>query len=317
VAREALVNALWHSHATRLTVSLGIDVGGDDSLVISDNGVGFDVAAIDPVAQSHGFSRMRREAESVGGHLFITTSAGDGTTVCLRMPNLQPEQDARMAGRRTTGANIARAAKVIRTLVAAGQPVFRDGLAELLGHEADIRVVGRSSTVPETIAQARRLVPDVVLAGAGLVRATDSNLVSRLQDLARPPKVLLLSEGCGDDRVAAAMAAGAQGYLTVKVSLAAVIDAVRAVHRGASIVDGAAAHALWHRPPLPPLSGRDVEIVRRVAAGETNAEIARTANVSEKTIEAALGVLLRKLSARNRAHLVSRALELKILEGKP
>src|SRR5487761_137180 len=310
VIQEAVANALRHAHANCLTVSLGADAGGDDWLAVSDNGAGFDVAPIDQVSQAGGFSRMRREGEAASGPVFITTSIGGGSSVSLRFPNLQDARHPTSTGIRAAGANAALGAKTIRILVAAGQPVLRDGLTELLNHQADIREVGRSSSVPETIAQARRLVPDVVLVGAGLVHADATDLVRRLCALARPPKVLLLSDGAAEDRVAAAMAAGAHGYLSTKVSLAAVAEGIKVVNRGSSILDGAAADALWRRPPDPRLVGREGEIVRRVAAGETNAEIARNVNVSEKTVEAALRAMLRKLAAKNRTHLVARALQL-------
>jgi DNA-binding NarL/FixJ family response regulator len=210
----------------------------------------------------------------------------------------------------------------IRVLLADDQPLVRAGIAMLLEAEPDMEVVAGTDDGAEAVARARALQPDVVvmdvrMPGVDGVEATGRITADGFSaDGDNPVKVLILTTYHVDEAVYAALRAGASGFLLKDAVPAELVAAVRAVAAGEAWLDPAVARNLLRefaaRPdpnvPTPAelrrLSAREVEVLRLVAHGLSNAEIAERLVVGEATVKTHLGRVFIKLGLRDRAQAV-------------
>lgn len=209
---------------------------------------------------------------------------------------------------------------MITVLLADDQALLRDGLRVILGAEDDIAVVGAARDGAEAVA--RRLHPDVVLCdlrmpGTDGVEATAQ--ITADPDLAAT-RVVVLTTYDHDDLVLRALRAGAAAYLLKDLPAADLIAALRAVVAGQTILQPPGARrvvaALSRAAPVEApearahLTEREMEVLRLVASGRRNREIADARGVSEATVKTHVNNIFAKLGARDRAGAVVRALEL-------
>jgi DNA-binding NarL/FixJ family response regulator len=214
---------------------------------------------------------------------------------------------------------------VISVLVADDQAIVREGLRVILDAQDDITVVGEAGDGVEVLASTREHRPDVVLMDIQMPRMDGIEATRRLlarDDRAEPvPRVLVLTT-FGEDRfVFEALRAGASGFLLKDSRRAQLLTAVRTVAVGDEMVDAAITRRLVEqladRPrradgtpeALAALSEREREVLRLVAAGLSNAEIAAQLVLAEATVKTHVASILRKLGARDRVQLVIRAYE--------
>lgn len=213
----------------------------------------------------------------------------------------------------------------IRLLVADDHAVLRAGLRALLGAEADMVVVGEAANGEEAVARARALVPDVILMDLSLPGMDGFEATRRVKEALPGVRVLILTMYEDDGYLAKALEAGAAGYVPKKAVDIELLSAIRAVHRGDAylhpslaqgVVDGFLSKRRLTLSPLPeeerqgdPLSRREREVLRLIAIGYTNQEIADTLLVSVKTVETHKARLMSKLNLRRRSELVRYALE--------
>jgi DNA-binding NarL/FixJ family response regulator len=209
---------------------------------------------------------------------------------------------------------------VIRVLVADDQALIRDSFRLLLELEPDLEVVGEASNGQEAVTLARRLRPDVVLMdirmpvldGIGATRAMTRSGLSAA--------VLILTTYDADDYLYDAMKAGASGFLLKDVRRSQLAQAIRTVAAGEALLHPALTRRLVERfvaspPPgrLPPalsaLTDREIEVLRLVGRGLTNAEIAAELFLGEATVKTHLGHVLTKLGLRDRVEAVVQAYE--------
>ncbi|MGV9776278.1 response regulator [Streptosporangium sp. NPDC003464] len=197
---------------------------------------------------------------------------------------------------------------MIRLLLVDDHPVVRKGLRAVFDQAADMAVVGEAATGEEAV----RLAPgaDVVLMdlrlGAGMSGAESTRLIGRLP---RPPRVLVLTTYDTDGDIFTAIEAGAAGYLLKDAPTDNLLDAIRAVVRGETILAPPVAARLVTRmrSPQAPLSPREVEIVALVADGLSNRQIARELFISEATVKSHLVHIYAKLEVDNRTGAVMAA----------
>jgi DNA-binding NarL/FixJ family response regulator len=210
----------------------------------------------------------------------------------------------------------------VRVVVADDQPVVRSGLAALLGSQDDITVVGTTADGAEAIALCRRVQPDVVLMD---VRMPGMDGIEATRQLARRDagaiKVLMLTTFDLDEYVYDALAAGASGFLLKDVTPDALFDAVRVVAGGDALLAPAITKRLIGEfarqrpsPSTPPgvldrLTPRETEVLRLVAEGLSNDEIAQRLVVSTETVKTHVTRTLTKLGLRDRAQAVVLAYE--------
>ncbi|MPZ26079.1 MAG: response regulator [Micromonosporaceae bacterium] len=199
------------------------------------------------------------------------------------------------------------------------EELVRAGLRTIIEAQPDLAVLGEAADGAEVLPLVRRLRPDVVLMDVRMpaidgIQAT-RHLVSTLTD---PPRVLVVTTFENDDYVYAALQAGASGFLLKRARPAEVTEAVRVVARGESLVFPAALRRLVaaHAGRADPralaaarLTEREAEVLRLVAAGLSNGEIAQRLVVGLETVKTHVGNVLAKLGARDRTQAVIAAYE--------
>ncbi len=200
---------------------------------------------------------------------------------------------------------------MIRVLIADDQPLMRQGFAMILGAQPDITVVGEAGTGTSAVAQARELNPDVIMMDIQMPGIDGITATRQL----RGCKILVLTTFGTDDYVAQALRAGASGFLLKDATPEQLIHAVRVVAGGEALLDPAITRNLIRRvlpalttPEAPPrfdaLSDRETQVLRLIAQGMTNAEIAALLVVSEATVKTHVSRLLTKLDLRDRVQAV-------------
>jgi DNA-binding NarL/FixJ family response regulator len=202
----------------------------------------------------------------------------------------------------------------MRVLVVDDHPLYREALCRTLEREGDVRVVGHVGTGQEAIAAAKRLHPDLVLVDVELPDMSGIDVVRRLSPLEHPPLALMVSAFPESGHVVAAMKAGARGYLAKTADGETLVEAMRAVARGATIFDSPSGAGLWTPRQLAQLTRRELDVLRLVGDGKTNAEIADELCLAKKTVERIVATAVAKLRARNRAHAVAKAVALKVID---
>lgn len=203
----------------------------------------------------------------------------------------------------------------IRVLIVDDHSVVRQGLRSFLERHADIEIVGEAGGGTEAVELTVRLRPDIVL--MDLVMPGLDGIEATRQIFARCPgtRVIALTSFLADEQVFPALEAGASGYLLKDVTPAELIRAIRTVHEGKSelhpavarkVVDGL--HAQAARPAPEPLTTRELEVLRQIASGLSNREIAEALTISEKTVKVHVGNILHKLNLSDRTQAAVYAL---------
>jgi NarL family two-component system response regulator LiaR len=198
--------------------------------------------------------------------------------------------------------------KIIRILIADDHAVVRKGLRTLIASEAGMEVVGEAGDGLEAIDLALALDPDVILMDMLMPRKSGLEAIRAIKTQNPEARILVLTSFAEDEQVFPAIKAGALGYLLKDASPDELLQAISAVHRGQPSLDPSVALKLMgelNRPPdLPPaeqpLTEREIEVLRLVAGGKTNHEIAEQLVISERTVANHVGGILAKLHLANR-----------------
>lgn len=208
---------------------------------------------------------------------------------------------------------------MIRVLLADDHPVVRNGLRGAFAEEPDIEVVGEAGHGGEAVELAQQQRADVVLMDLRMPVVDGVEATAMLRRQAPTVRVLILTTFDSDRDVLPAIEAGATGYLLKDASTEELCRAVRAAHRGESVLSPTIARQLMgqvRRPAGPRLSKREVEVLRLVADGAANREAARQLFISEASIKTHLQHIYDKLGVRDRAAAVGEAYRRGIL-GQP
>ena len=210
----------------------------------------------------------------------------------------------------------------IRVLVVDDHAVVRTGLRLLLDSEADIEVVGEAGTVREAILETRATKPDIVLMDVVMPGESGIEGIPVVMKEAPKARVLLLSMQDDPQYVRQAFGAGASGYVLKEAADTELVAAVREVASGGRYVHPAlgarlAAAEAEERAlaDADPLSEREREVMRLLALGHTNQEIAKLLFISVRTAETHRAHIMQKLRLTSRAELVAYAIEHGLLEG--
>jgi DNA-binding NarL/FixJ family response regulator len=202
----------------------------------------------------------------------------------------------------------------IRVLLADDQRVVREGLALVLGLLPDIEVVGAAADGAEAVDLAVRLRPDIVLMHLRMPRCDGVEATRRLRERAPEVRVVVLTTYSDDRSVLEALRAGARGYLTKEAGGEEIRAALQRVLTDGAALDPAVQHHVLNaltRPAPPPkpddLTPRELEVLRLIAAGLTNGEIAARLYISEGTVKSHINHLLAKIGSRDRAQAVAYA----------
>lgn len=205
---------------------------------------------------------------------------------------------------------------MIRVLVADDHPVVRGGVVGLLGEEPDIEVVAVASDGEEAIDLALEHRPDLVLMDLRMP-GVDGVAATEAIHTANPAiRVLVFTTYETDENILGAIEAGASGYLLKASPAEEVLAGVRAVAAGETVLGPSIAARLVSRvrtAPTPTLSARQLEVLRLVAAGRSNPEIAAELFIGESTVKTHLGAIFERLGVSDRTRAVTRAMELGLL----
>jgi len=202
----------------------------------------------------------------------------------------------------------------LRVLIADDHPMMRHGLRSVITGEQDLELVGEAGSGGEAIDLYRQLRPDVVLMDLQMAGVDGLAAIEVLRSEFPDARIVVLTSYAGDARISRALALGARSYLLKAAGMEEILRAVRGAVRGDITLSGEAAAQLDDHAAKERLTSREIAVLRLVARGERNVDIARTLSVSGETIKSRMRNILGKLGARDRAHAVVIAIERGYLE---
>ncbi len=214
---------------------------------------------------------------------------------------------------------------VIRILIVDDHEMVRDGLAVMLSREDDFSVVGEAQNGLEAVEKTRELQPDVVLMDLRMPELNGVDAMRRIRDELPDLKFLVLTTYDTDEYIFDAIEAGAKGYLLKDASREELFRAVRAVHRGESLIEPGVQSRLLDRlaqlsrqatlsSSNDTLSGRETEVLQLMAHGSANKAIAAVLSISESTVKTHVSNIFQKLEVGQRTEAVTKAMSLGIIK---
>ena len=215
----------------------------------------------------------------------------------------------------------------LRVLVCDDHALFRRGLQMVLDQEADLELVGEASDGVEVVEKAQELMPDVILMDVRMPKRSGIEAAAAIKDVLPHVKILMLTISDAEADLYEAIKAGASGYLLKEIPIDEVADAIRSVWAGQSRISPSMASKLLtefaaiskaseEKPqvPTPRLTDREMEVLRLVAQGMNNRDIAKTLFISENTVKNHICNILEKLHLHSRMEAVVYAVREKMIE---
>jgi len=214
----------------------------------------------------------------------------------------------------------------IRVLIVDDHALFRRGLEATLQLEPDITVLGEAADGTEALAKAAELLPDIVLMDVRMPRRSGIEACSAIKQLVPSARIVMLTVSDDEADLYEAIKAGASGYLLKEMPPDDLAGAIRSVYGGQSLINPSLASKLLTEfatmsrreasPSVPPpkLTAREMEVLRAVARGLNNREIARELFISENTVKNHIRNILEKLQLHSRMEAVVYAVREKLLE---
>jgi len=215
----------------------------------------------------------------------------------------------------------------IRVLVVDDHALFRRGLQMVLEQEDDIEVVGEAGDGAEAVERAADTVPDIVLMDVRMPKRGGIDACTAIKDAVPSAKIIMLTISDEEADLYDAIKAGASGYLLKEISIEEVAAAIRAVNEGQSLISPSMASKLLtefasmikrtddrQQVPTPRLTEREMEVLKLVAKGLNNRDIAKQLFISENTVKNHIRNILEKLQLHSRMEAVVYAVREKLLE---
>ncbi|HLI37514.1 MAG TPA: response regulator transcription factor [Streptosporangiaceae bacterium] len=233
------------------------------------------------------------------------------------------------SGAAATVAGGGRPGEPVRVLIVDDHALFRRGLEMVLKEEDDIELAGQASDGEEAVARAGESLPDVVLMDIRMPKTSGIDACRMMKEAVPSAKIVMLTISDEEEDLFEAIRAGASGYLLKDIPLDEVAEAVRAVHGGQSLINPSMAGKLLaefatlgkrdeeERPqqvPAPKLTDREMEVLRLIARGMNNRDIARELFISENTVKNHVRNILEKLQIHSRMEAVMIAVREKLIE---
>jgi DNA-binding NarL/FixJ family response regulator len=225
--------------------------------------------------------------------------------------------------------DLGRSPEPIRTLIVDDHALFRRGLEIVLVTEPDIEVVGQAGDGAEAIEKAGESAPDVVLMDVRMPRSSGIEACRTIKAVVPSAKIIILTMSDEEEDLFEAIRAGASGYLLKDIPLDEVSEAVRAVHGGQSLISPTMAGKLLtefatlakrdseeppQQLPAPKLTDREMQVLKLVARGMNNRDIAKELFISDNTVKNHVRNILEKLQIHSRMEAVMVAVREKIIE---
>ena len=322
IAQEALSNTRHHSQARRVSVDLSYETDGV-RLLVSDDGVGFDPSVSSsvpsPTGSGFGMTSMWERVRLIGGQIEVRSAPGMGTRVDAEIPYQQRQELASkpaQAGREIDVFQDDPSTDLVRVLLVDDHEVIRTGIRSMLEQSEEVSVVGEADDGEAAIERIAAIHPDVVLMDIQMPKLDGVETVRKLRELGIDTPVILLSVYAKDEYIFDGLRAGARGYLTKDVGRAELVEAIKTVHGGRSLLQPVIASLLAERIAINEASGlseRQHEVLELLASGARNQEIADQLYLSLRTVKFHIENLYRNLGVRTRTEAVRVARERSIL----
>lgn len=201
----------------------------------------------------------------------------------------------------------------VRVLIVDDHAVVRQGLQALLTSRSEVQVVGEAADGAQAVQLAQALRPDVILLDLLMPEMDGVAVLQQVRQMGLPSKILILSSALDDERVLAAVRAGADGYILKASRVGELVQAIVRVAQGQRVLDPAVTQVLvdhlHEADPLASLSVREREVFDQLARGQSNSEIAAALHVGEATVRTHVASVLDKLGLRDRTQIIIYALK--------
>lgn len=321
--RVALENTWTHSQAAQVRILLDYGIQSL-TVLIEDDGRGFDPDTVDLFGEGRvGLSGVADRIRTIGGSLRIESATGHGTRVQAELPYAPapPVQRPAPAEVPPPPRGAIDPGERIRVLLIDDHAMVREGLERMMHGQADIQVVGAAATGAEGLRRIADLQPDVVLCDLQLPDMSGVDVISRVRTHFPDVRCLVVTTFDDDDSIHQSFKAGALGYVLKDVSAADLSNAVRAASRGESLLQPVVARSLVEGfgelarqgGVIEALTEREVEVLKALAGGARNKEIAFSLGLSESTIKTHLASIFGKLGVTTRTEAVAKGRDLGLI----
>jgi DNA-binding NarL/FixJ family response regulator len=203
---------------------------------------------------------------------------------------------------------------LIRILTVDDHPLLRKGIAALVNAEPDMKLVAEASNGHEAIEMFRQHQPDVTLMDLQMPDLNGTDTIARIRSEFHDARIVVLTTYTGDAQVLRALRAGARGYILKGHVHRELLETIRAVHAGQKRIPPDVAAELADHATDDALSAREIDVLRLIAAGNSNKLIADKLSIGEATVKSHVTNILSKLGANDRAHAVTIGLKRGIIK---
>jgi DNA-binding NarL/FixJ family response regulator len=193
----------------------------------------------------------------------------------------------------------------IRIFSVDDHPLLREGIAALVNNQPDMVIVGEASTGGEALQLFKELQPDVTLLDLRLPDMSGIDILIALRSEFRDARIIMLTTFEGDVEIHRALQAGARGYLLKNMPPSELLDVIRQVHAGKKRIPPAIASQLAEHMGYETLTEREIQVLREVAGGNKNRDIANRLFISEETVKVHIKHIMEKLGAADRTQAVT------------
>ncbi|MCH8939928.1 MAG: response regulator, partial [Chloroflexi bacterium] len=310
IVQEALSNSYKHSKASTVTVEL---IYGPDDVVLQivDDGIGFDVNAQRAKGQQgvtgFGMGVMDERSRVAGGELTIVSARGTGTRIIGRIPYSPSYATPIISLPEDTTLEDLSKLGTCRVLLVDDHELVRHGTKAWLEATDDMEVVGEADTGAWAIVKAQELEPDVILMDIHMPSMDGIEATRRIIEVLPDCKIILLTVYDDDDHVREGIRAGAKGYLVKGAAREEILNGIRVVFAGGSLVPASVLGSLAETPSKkagPTVTAREREVLALLTSGAPTKEIAAALTVSENTVNYHLRNLYQKLGVKNRTQAI-------------
>ena len=194
---------------------------------------------------------------------------------------------------------------MIRVLCVDDHPLLREGIAALIGNQSDMEVVAEASNGREALELFRRHRPEITLMDLQMPELNGIDAISAIRGEFPEARIIVLTTHAGDVQVSRALKAGARAYLLKGSVRKELLDTIRAVHAGQKRLSSEVAAEVAEHAIDDAVTPREADVLRLIASGNANKEIARKLSLTEETVKSHIRHIMAKLGANDRTHAVT------------
>jgi two-component system, NarL family, response regulator len=203
---------------------------------------------------------------------------------------------------------------VIRVLSVDDHPLLREGIAALIGNQSDMQLIGEASNGREALEQFRKHHPDITLMDLQMPEMSGIDSISAIRGEFPDARIIVLTTYAGDSQIFRALKAGARGYLLKGMLRQELLETIRAVHAGRKRLSPEVATEIAEHGTDDVLTPREIDVLRLIAEGNANKEIAGKLSLTEETVKGYVKNILAKLGVNDRTHAVTIGLKRGIID---